>query len=72
MILSVDTSKSMRIEHYKFSRQELDVSDAFALLSPSDKGSGKSEIKDLSRLEWVSLSFRQCCVLLELNIPCHS
>lgn len=64
--LSVDTSKSTRIEHYRLSRQELDVSDVFALLSPSDKGSGKTEIKDLSRLEWVSLPFRQCCVLLEL------
>lgn len=46
-------NEATRLELYKLSRQELDVSEAFALLSPSDKSGQKPDIKDLSRLEWV-------------------
>lgn len=54
-----EAGETMRIEHYRLSRQQLDVSDAFALLSPSDKSSGTAEIKDLSRLEWVRSTARR-------------
>ncbi|KAJ9108139.1 hypothetical protein QFC19_002606 [Naganishia cerealis] len=43
-----------RIVHYKISREDLDVSDAFGLLAPSDKGSKRPDLHSLSRLEWVS------------------
>ncbi|KAJ9105248.1 hypothetical protein QFC21_001614 [Naganishia friedmannii] len=43
-----------RIAHYKISREDLEVSDAFAALSPTEKGSKKPDSQILSRLEWVS------------------
>ncbi|KAJ9120767.1 hypothetical protein QFC22_002699 [Naganishia vaughanmartiniae] len=46
-----------RIIHCKISREDLEVSDAFGLLSSTEKGSKKTDSQNLSRLEWVRLMF---------------
>ncbi|GHJ84275.1 hypothetical protein NliqN6_0677 [Naganishia liquefaciens] len=56
---SSDYQGSVRLEHIRLSRRELEVSDAFAALAAPDQIEKKPDIKDLSRLEWVATELGQ-------------